>query len=134
MGARNQPTLVPSNDNKYDHIKMRPTPRLMMQATKALRSAGHPDPKNGVYMGWWGDLGSQTQKGIVTYAVSPNRQDPMAGAFKNAVFNTYRRTYHQILYWLPPLVLGYVLMDWATERNEYLNSKPGRLEEGGAGE
>ncbi len=40
----------------------------------------------------------------------------MAGAFKNAVFNTYRRTYHQILYWLPPLVLGYVLMDWATER------------------
>ncbi len=48
--ARNQPTLVPSNDNKYDHIKMRPTPRLMMQATKALRSAGHPDPKNGVYV------------------------------------------------------------------------------------
>jgi hypothetical protein len=63
-----------------------------------------------------GYTGSQTQKGIVTYAVSPNRQDPMAGAVKNAVFNTYRRTYHQILYWLPPLVLGYVLMDWATER------------------
>lgn len=29
---------------------MRPSPRLMMQATKALRSAGHPDPKNGVYV------------------------------------------------------------------------------------
>lgn len=69
----------------------------------------------------------------------------MAGAYKAAIFNTYRRTYHQILYWLPPLVLAYVLMDWATERwvalevsmarttdciyrNEYLNSKPGRLE------
>ncbi|KIW14367.1 hypothetical protein PV08_07149 [Exophiala spinifera] len=107
---------------------MRPSPRLMMQATKALRSAGHPDPKNGVYMGWWGDLGSPKQKGIVTYVLSPNRQDPMAGAYKNAIFNVYRRTYHQILYWLPPMVLGYVLMSWATEKNHYLNSKPGRLE------
>lgn len=40
----------------------------------------------------------------------------MAGAYYNAVFNIYRRTYHQILYWLPPLVLGYVLMEWATEK------------------
>lgn len=61
-------------------------------------------------------IGSPKQKGIVTYAMSPNKQDPMAGAYKNAVFNTYRRTYHQILYWLPPMVLGYVLMEWATER------------------
>lgn len=40
----------------------------------------------------------------------------MAGAYYNAVFNVYRRTYNQILYWLPPLVLGYVLMEWATEK------------------
>lgn len=40
----------------------------------------------------------------------------MAGAYYNAFFNVYRRTYHQVLYWLPPLVLGYVLMEWATER------------------
>jgi len=40
----------------------------------------------------------------------------MAGAYYNAFFNVYRRTYHQILYWLPPLVLGYVLMEWATEK------------------
>ncbi|KEF55136.1 ubiquinol-cytochrome c reductase subunit 8 [Exophiala aquamarina CBS 119918] len=108
-------------------------------------------------MGGWGNLGSPPQKGIITYALSPNRQSPMAGAYYNAFFNIYRRTYHQILYWVPPLVLGYVLMEWATEkyvslgekrerepftdlptRNEYLNSKPGRLEaeaaEGGGGE
>jgi len=111
---------------------MRVTPALRMQATRALRAGHGPDPKNGIYMGGWGNLGSQPQKGLVTYALSPNRQNPMAGALKNAVFNTYRRTYHQILYWLPPLVSAYAVMQWAIERNEYLNSKPGRLEEGGA--
>jgi len=100
-----------------------------MQITRALRS-GHLDPKNGVYLGGWGELGSQPQKGIVTYVLSSNRQKPMAGAFRNAVFNTYRRTYYQILYWLPPIVIGYATMQWATERNEYLNSKPGRMNEG----
>ncbi|KAI1613240.1 ubiquinol-cytochrome c reductase subunit 8 [Exophiala viscosa] len=105
---------------------MRPSQAFMMQATKALRGHG-ADPKNGVYMGWWGNLGSPKQKGIITYSVSPNRLNPMAGAYKAAVFNTYRRTYNQILYWLPPMVLGYYLMDWAIEKNEYLNSKPGRL-------
>jgi hypothetical protein len=28
---------------------MRITPALRMQATRALRSSGHPDPKNGMY-------------------------------------------------------------------------------------
>ncbi|KAK5062956.1 hypothetical protein LTR84_005032 [Exophiala bonariae] len=95
---------------------MRITPALRMQVTRALRAGHGPDPKNGVYMGGWGNLGSQTQKGVTTYSLSPNRQRPMAGAYYNAFFNIYRRTYHQILYWLPPLVLGYVLMEWATEK------------------
>jgi len=100
-----------------------------MQVTRALRAGHGPDPKNGVYMGNWGNFGSPPQKGVTTYALSPNRQDPMAGALKNAIFNTYRRTYHQILYWLPPLVFAYAIMDWAIEKNEYLNSKPGRAAE-----
>ena len=62
--------------------------------------------------------------------MSPNRQNPLAGTARAAVFNVARRTGHQILFWLPPLVLGYTLMEWAIERNEYLNSKPGRLELG----
>ena len=28
--------------------------------------------------------------------MSPNRQKPLAGAYRNAVFNTARRTSHQI--------------------------------------
>jgi len=82
----------------------------------------------GQYMGWWGSLGSPTQKGIVYYGLSPNRQRPLAGAYHAAIFNTFRRTRNQILYWLPPMLLGYATMKWATERNEYLNSKAGRAE------
>ena len=87
----------------------------------------------------------------MTYALSPNRQRPLAGAARNAVFNTFRRTSHQIGYWLPPILIAYYAMHWATERygialgngkndrdketnahdrNEYLNSKAGRAEFG----
>ncbi|KAJ4519108.1 ubiquinol--cytochrome-c reductase subunit 8 [Exophiala dermatitidis] len=72
-------------------LRLQATRALRLQATKPLRGGQHPDPKNGVY-------------------------DPLAGIVKNAVFNTYRRTKHQILYWLPPLVLAYFLMDWAVEQ------------------
>ncbi|ETN43348.1 uncharacterized protein HMPREF1541_02507 [Cyphellophora europaea CBS 101466] len=107
---------------------MRPTAALRLQATRILRSNAHPDPKAGKYLGSWGDFGSPTQKGIITYAMSANQQNPLAGTMHAAVFNVARRTAHQILYWLPPLVAAYVAMQWATERNEYLNSKPGREE------
>lgn len=106
---------------------MRGTSPLLMQATKALRGHEHPDFKNGVYLGGWGDLGSQKQKGVLSYSVSPNRQRPLAGTLNAAIFNTFRRTRHQILYWLPPLLIGYATMQWAIEKNEYLNSKPGRM-------
>ncbi|KAL1297219.1 hypothetical protein AAFC00_004785 [Neodothiora populina] len=69
---------------------------------------------------------SPTQKGLITYAVSPNRQRPLAGNAHAAVFNVFRRTKGQILYWGIPILLGYEIMNWATERNEYLNSKEGR--------
>lgn len=68
------------------------------------------------YIGGWGDLGSQKQKGIITYGLSGNRQRPMAGAAHAAVFNVFRRTRDQILYWLPPLLIGYAVMNWAIER------------------
>ncbi|KAE9967185.1 hypothetical protein BLS_006524 [Venturia inaequalis] len=85
----------------------------------------------GQYMGWWGSLGSPPQKGVTTYGLSPNRQRPLAGAAYNAVFNTFRRTKNQIFFWLPPMLIGYATMKWATERNEYLNSKAGMAEFGG---
>ena len=93
--------------------------------------------------------GSQTQKGVASYALSANRQGPLKGAFHAAIFNTWRRFSAQVLYFAPPLVAAYAVMRWAIERygcltpgpfwgmmltwnprNEYLNSKPGRLAEG----
>ena len=61
--------------------------------------------------------GSPQQKGIVTYSLSSNRQRPLAGILNAAVFNTWRRFRGQVLYFAPPLVLAYLVMDWATQRS-----------------
>ena len=56
------------------------------------------------------------QKGIVHYGISNNRLDPLAGVRQAAIFNTFRRTRGQILYWAVPLLVGYETMQWAIER------------------
>ncbi|KAF4540586.1 Ubiquinol-cytochrome c reductase subunit 8 [Lasiodiplodia theobromae] len=66
------------------------------------------------------------QRGIVTYRLAPNRVNPMAGALHAAVFNVWRRTRQQILYWGTPMLLGYLTLQWAEERNKFANSKEGR--------
>lgn len=60
--------------------------------------------------------GGPAQKGVVTYGLSQNRQRPLAGTLNAAIFNTWRRFSHQVLYFAPPLVLGYYVMSWAIER------------------
>ncbi|KAL9100382.1 MAG: hypothetical protein Q9187_009371 [Circinaria calcarea] len=92
------------------------------------------DTKHGKFLGGWGNLGSQTQKGIVTYAISANRQRPLAGVLNAAIFNTWRRFKAQALYVLPPLAIAYATMKWAIEKNEYYNSKEGRLHDSEAAE
>ncbi|ORY06153.1 cytochrome b-c1 complex subunit 8 [Clohesyomyces aquaticus] len=90
--------------------------------------------KTGWHIGEWGNPyegGGQPGRGTVTYTVSPNRQRPMAGVISKGPWNVFRRTKNQILYVLPPFVGGYFLMEWAIERNEYLNSKAGIKEFGG---
>ncbi|KAI5467212.1 cytochrome b-c1 complex subunit 8 [Mariannaea sp. PMI_226] len=99
-----------------------------MQPTQALRS--HLDPARGHYLGNWGHFGGEKQRGIVTYGLSANRQNPFHNAFNDAIFNTFRRTKAQIFFWVPPMIAGYYLMDWATHRNHYFNSKAGRAEFG----
>ncbi|KAK4985526.1 Cytochrome b-c1 complex subunit 8, mitochondrial [Elasticomyces elasticus] len=89
---------------------------------------GGGEKKPGQYMGSWGNLGSPPQKGVTTYGLSQNRQKPLAGVTNAAIFNTWRRTRAQILYWGPAMLIAYSLMGWATEKNDYLNSKPGRAE------
>ncbi|PHH91601.1 hypothetical protein CDD83_11070 [Cordyceps sp. RAO-2017] len=99
-----------------------------MRPTQALYGGGAPNWKIGHFIGDWGSIGGAKQKGIITYGVSANRLNPFAGIVHDAVFNTFRRTKGQIFYWLPSVMLGYYLMNWASERNEYLNSKAGRAE------
>ncbi|EGR44389.1 hypothetical protein MKX07_002371 [Trichoderma sp. CBMAI-0711] len=99
-----------------------------MRPTQALQGGGAPNPKIGQWLGDWGHFGGAKQKGVVTFGLSANRQNPFAGAAHDAIFNTFRRTKSQIFYWLPPMLAGYYLLSWATERNHYLNSKAGRAE------
>lgn len=56
------------------------------------------------------------QKGIITYGIAQNRLRPLAGTAQAAVFNTFRRTRNQIMYWGIPLLVAYEVMQWATER------------------
>jgi len=60
--------------------------------------------------------GCPTPQRIATYALSPNRQRPFAGAFNAAIFNSFRRFRNQVLYVVPPFVIAYAAMNWAVER------------------
>ncbi len=56
------------------------------------------------------------QKGIISYGIAPNRQFPLAGTAHDAIFNTWRRFSTQVLFWAPPMIAGYYLMNWAIDR------------------
>ena len=60
--------------------------------------------------------GCPTPQRIATYSLSPDRQRPFAGAAHAAIFNTFRRFRHQVLYVVPPFVVAYAAMEWAIER------------------
>ncbi len=60
--------------------------------------------------------GGSKQKGIISYGIAPNRQFPLAGVAHDAVFNTWRRFSSQVLYWAPPFIAGYYIMNWAIDR------------------
>ena len=60
--------------------------------------------------------GGPKQRGIISYGLSANRQNPLAGAGHAAIFNTWRRFRNQVLYWAPPMVFFYFAMEWAVER------------------
>lgn len=60
--------------------------------------------------------GSQPQKGVASYALSANRQRPLAGTLNAAIFNTWRRFRGQVLYVAPPFIIAYTAMEWAIER------------------
>jgi len=77
------------------------------------------------YIGWWGDMGGPTQKGITEYSLSPFKQSPMRGAFSGYLFNGYRRIAQHAPYVVLPVTIGYVTYTWATDHYHWLNSKEG---------
>jgi len=100
-----------------------------MRVSQILRSGDdRPFGKYSNYMGGWGNFGGSKQKGIASYALSANRQRPLAGTLHAAIFNSARRFAGQVLYVAPPFVFFYAVTQWAIERNEYLNSKAGIAE------
>jgi ubiquinol-cytochrome c reductase subunit 8 len=53
---------------------------------------------------------------MITYMLSSNQQNILAGTAHDAVFNTWRRFRMQALYWIPPMLAAWYAMNWATER------------------
>ncbi|RKF62948.1 Cytochrome b-c1 complex subunit 8 [Erysiphe neolycopersici] len=99
-----------------------------MKPTRMMFAGDGQVGKYGKYIGNWGYFGLQKQKGVASYALSANNQRPFAGALHAAIFNTWRRFSAQVLYVAPPFIIAYSALQWAIERNEYLNSKEGRME------
>ncbi|KAK9722685.1 ubiquinol--cytochrome-c reductase subunit 8, variant 2 [Basidiobolus ranarum] len=82
----------------------------------------------GKWMGNWGHLGGPTQRGIISYSLSPNEQRAFAGVLKNGLFKTYRRFVSQIPWIAPGALIFYTVYTWGVARHEYLNSKAGAHE------
>lgn len=64
-------------------------------------------------------LVARPEKGVATYTLSPNRQRLFPNFWHTAIFNTFRRFRHQVLYVAPPFIVAYSLMQWAIERYVY---------------
>ncbi|KAK0379090.1 UcrQ family protein [Colletotrichum limetticola] len=88
-----------------------------MKSTQSLRNGPYvPIGQYGVYKGWWGNIGGEKQRGIITYGIAPNRLNPMAQAGHNAVFNIWRRFASQVWYFGPSLAAAWYVMYWADKR------------------
>lgn len=57
-------------------------------------------------MGWWGDMGGPTQRGITQYSVSPFQQNAMKGALHSYVFYGFKRIMQQAPYFVLPFGVG----------------------------
>lgn len=79
----------------------------------------------GRWMGWWGHLGGPTQRGIVSYTLSPYEQKAFAGAFKKGFFNVVRRVSAQVPYIAPAIAFGYTVYTMGNARHAFYQSKAG---------
>ncbi|KAF8323984.1 hypothetical protein DL93DRAFT_2070164 [Clavulina sp. PMI_390] len=70
----------------------------------AVARSGMPTGK--LWMGWWGDFGGPTQKGITSYSVSSLQQRAFKGAISGYLFNGFSRLSRQAPYFALPLGTG----------------------------
>ncbi|KAH9937774.1 cytochrome b-c1 complex subunit 8 [Epithele typhae] len=84
-----------------------------------------------VYNIWWGGKGTQQQKGIVQYGLSPFRQRAMKGAIKNYAFNGYRRLSGEFIYIALPFAVGFGIYKWGNAQADYALSKASHQHGGG---
>ncbi|KAH8112330.1 cytochrome b-c1 complex subunit 8, partial [Phellopilus nigrolimitatus] len=85
------------------------------------------------YLGWWGDMGSLPQKGIVQYAQSPFRQSAMKGAFSGYLFNGFARIAGHFPYVAVPFGIGYAIYAYAKRVDAWQISKAGHSRGYGGG-
>ncbi|KUL82424.1 hypothetical protein ZTR_11227 [Talaromyces verruculosus] len=122
--------LVPENPVMSRHVTASFFNCSHILVVEYFTMTGGYAPKHGSWQQGWGGHIARAEKGVATYTLSPNRQRLFPNFWHTAIFNTFRRFRHQVLYVAPPFIVAYSLMDWAVERNEYLNSKAGRAEAG----
>ncbi|PVF99590.1 putative ubiquinol-cytochrome c reductase complex 11 kDa protein [Serendipita vermifera] len=82
-----------------------------------------------ILIGWWGAMGSPTQKGITSYTVSPYRQKAMHGAFSGYTYHGIRRLAQNAPYFVPPFAVGYFVYTWAKAKDHYNNSKAAHVKQ-----
>ncbi|RKP15067.1 putative cytochrome b-c1 complex subunit 8 [Piptocephalis cylindrospora] len=82
-----------------------------------------PKLGGGKWFGPPGHSGSLTQRGVVTYQLSPYQQRPLAGAMKKGIFNVFRRTSQQLPYVIPAFVLFYVTYSYGNGEHAYMATK-----------
>ncbi|KAK0538637.1 ubiquinol--cytochrome-c reductase subunit 8 [Tilletia horrida] len=93
-----------------------------------IRQSGMPTGRK--WMGWWGEMGSPTQKGITQYTISPYQTANMRGAVQTYIFYGYKRIMQQAPYFAIPFAAGYGIYTWGKKTNAYNNSKAGHLAHG----
>ncbi|XP_058788780.1 cytochrome b-c1 complex subunit 8 [Phymastichus coffea] len=62
-------------------------------------------------------------RGIVYFRLSPHEQKAWAGAFSHGFPNMIRRFRESVFKVVPPMLLTYMLVDWADKENERLSRK-----------
>ncbi|XP_054707975.1 cytochrome b-c1 complex subunit 8-like [Uloborus diversus] len=69
----------------------------------------------------WGELAKI--RGVIHYRLSPYEQNIFAGMISKGLPNLVRRIRSQVLYVVPPFIMGYLIYDWGNKEHARLQRK-----------